>query len=230
MKIYRRLTTYETELLEAQGCIAADWNNVQVVEGFSPEYIRYTRFSGTVRLGLFNKEFELTGGMRKHSGLFHATLHNVTVGDDCCIENVRNYIANYNIGNDVFIENVDIILTDGLSSFGNGVEVSVLNETGGREVMIYDRLTAQIAYVMALYRHRPSMIERLRSIISDYVDSIESDIGTIGSHSTIVDAGYIKNVRIGDYCKIEGTSRLKNGTINSSKEAPVPYLVVLYKG
>lgn len=221
MTNYRRLTSYETEVLEAQGCIAADWTDVLVTEGFSPEYVRYTRFSGTVRLGSFEKEFKLPGGMKKHSGLFHATLHNVTVGDDCCIENVRNYIANYNIGNDVFIENVDIILTDGRSSFGNGVEVCVLNETGGREVMIYDRLTAQIAYVMALYRHRPSMIECLRTMISNYVDSIESDIGTIGQYSTIVDAGYIKNVRIGEYCKIEGTSRLKNGTVNSSKDAPV---------
>lgn len=221
MKEYRRLTEYEVEVLVAQNCIAADWDKVLVSEGFSPEYVSHTRFSGDVRLGSFNKEFELPGGMRKHSGIFHATLHNVTVGNDCCIENVKNYIANYIIGNDVFIENVDIILTDGKSSFGNGVEVAVLNETGGREVMIYDRLTAQIAYVMALYRHRPVMIERLRDMISGYVDSVTSDIGTIGEYAVIVDAGYIKNVKIGAYCKIEGTSRLKNGTINSCEVAPV---------
>ena len=51
-----------------------------------------------------------------------------------------NYIANYEIGHDTFIENVDIILVDGLSRFGNSVEVSVLNETGGREVLISDKL------------------------------------------------------------------------------------------
>ena len=78
----------------------------------------------------------LPGGIRKHSGLRHVTLHNVTVGDNCCIENIQNYIANYEIGHDTFIENVDIILVDGVSKFGNGVEVSVLNETGGREVLI----------------------------------------------------------------------------------------------
>ena len=33
--------------------------------------------------------------------------------------------------------------------------------------------------------------------------------------------GYIKNVKIGDFCKIEGASRLKNGSINSKEEAPV---------
>ena len=39
----------------------------------------------------------LPGGIRKHSGLRNATLHNVTVGDDTLIENVSNYIANYDI-------------------------------------------------------------------------------------------------------------------------------------
>lgn len=208
-------------LLKAQMCTATDWDAIEVAEDFSPEYVLHTRFSGNIRIGSFNKEFELAGGIRKHSGLYHTTLHNVTVGDDCCIENVKNYIANYEIGHDTFIENVDIILTDCVSTFGNGVEVAVLNETGGREVMIFDRLTAQTAYVMALYRHRPEMIARLREMIGRYVDSVSSSVGKIGSNVTIVDSGYIKNVKIGDSCKIEGASRLKNGSINSNDHAPV---------
>lgn len=221
MKKYRGLSVAEIEVLQMQHCMAADWNKIEVKEDFSTDNIWHTRFSGNVRLGTFNKEFELAGGMKKHSGLFHATLHNVTVGDDCCIENVKNYIANYDIGSGTFIENADIILTDGTSTFGNGVEVSVLNETGGREVMLYDRLTAQAAYIMALYRHRPLMIGNLRSMIQAYVDSVRSDRGVIGKDVTIVDTGYIKNVRIGDCCKIEGASRLKNGSINSNRLAPV---------
>lgn len=221
MNDYRRLTAEEIGILKLQKCSAADWSLIEVAEDFSPEHVHYTRFSGNIRLGAFRKEFRLAGGMAKHSGLYDTTLHNVTVGDDCCIENVKNYIANYTIGNDTFIENVDIILTDGRTGFGNGVEVSVLNETGGREVMIYDRLTAQTAYVMALYRHRPEMVSRLRGIIGKYVESVSDSVGYIGSNVTIVDAGYIKNVKIGDCCKIEGASRLKNGSINSNEAAPV---------
>jgi NDP-sugar pyrophosphorylase family protein len=145
----------------------------------------------------------------------------VTVGDDCCIENVNNYIANYVIGEGTFIENVDIILTDGPTSFGNGIEVAVLNETGGREIMIYDRLSAQTAYIMALYRHRPALISSLKNMIHRHVASVTSSVGYIGSNVTIADAGYIKNVKIGDCCKIEGASRLKNGSINSNESAPV---------
>lgn len=221
MKNYRSLTNEEINRLEAQACSASDWNDVQVDEYFTPDYVHHARFSGKVRLGVFEYEFALPGGICKHAGLSYVTLHNVTVGDNCCIENVKNYIANYEIGAYTFIENVDIILVDKKSRFGNGVEVSVLNETGGREVMIHDRLSAHQAYIMALYRHRPQLIERMKALIEAYADEHASDIGTIGSHVTIVNSGYIKNVRIGDYCEIEGAGRLKNGSINSNVADPV---------
>ncbi len=89
---------------------------VTVAEEFSTEFVHHSE----VCLGVFHSEFMLPGGIRKHSGLRHVTLHNVTVGDNCCIENIQNYIANYEIGHDTFIENVDIILVDGVSKFGNG--------------------------------------------------------------------------------------------------------------
>jgi hypothetical protein len=218
---YRKLTSSEISFLESRMCSATDWDQIEVDPDFTADNIRYVRFSGNIRLGSFRKVFELPGGMRKHSGIYYATLHNVTVGDDCCIENVKNYIANYNIGRGTFIENVDIILTDGQSSFGNGVEVSILNETGGREVIIYDSLSAQAAYIMAMYRHRPEMIARLKSMVKSYVASVTSSVGHIGEDVVIADSGYIKNVRIGDCCQIEGASRLKNGSINSNRKAPV---------
>ncbi len=221
MSNYRKLTFDEIEQMKSQMCTAVDWNDIEVDENFKAKYVRHTRFSGKIRLGKFDKRFSLPGGMVKHSGIYYATLHNVTVGDDCCIENVKNYIANYYIGENTFIENVDIILTDGPTSFGNGVEVSVLNETGGREVVIYDRLSAQTAYIMALYRHRPEAVARLREMIDLHVASVTSSIGYIGSNVTIADSGYIKNVKVGDWCKIEGSSRLKNGSINSNVHAPV---------
>ncbi len=218
---YRKLTEDEIAVLESQACTATDWSKIDVSEEFSTEYVRSVRFSGDITLGAFRKEFMLPGGMSKHSGLYHATLHNVKLGDNCCIENVKNYIANYEIGHDTFIENVDIILADGISSFGNGVEASVLNETGGREVVIFDRLTAQTAYIMALYRHRPELIGELKKLIGKYVDGVSSATGHIGSFVTIVDAGYLKNVKVGDYCKIEGAARLKNGSLNSNEVAPI---------
>ena len=221
MNTYRSLTKEEIGRLEAQACTAADWNEVQVAERFTTAHVHHARFSGKIRLGVFEGEFQLAGGVRKYAGLSYVVLHNVTVGDNCLIENVKNYIANYDIGESTFIENVDIILVDKKSRFGNGVEVSVLNETGGREVVIHDHLSAHQAYIMALYRHRPLLIERMKAVIEGYAEEHASERGTIGNHVTIVNAGYIKNVRIGDCCEIEGAGRLKNGSINSNAADPV---------
>ena len=221
MNNYRKLNEDEIRLLQEHSCTADDWTNIEVAQNFKTDYVSHTRFSGKVKLGVFEHEFTLAGGMKKHSGLYHTTLHNVTVGNNCCIENVKNYIANYEIGDYAFIENVDIILVDGKSRFGNGVEVAVLNETGGREVMMHDRLSAHQAYIMALYRHRPALIEMMKAIVEKYAEENASTTGRIGSNVTIVDSGYIKNVKIGDHCKIEGAGRLKNGSLNSNAEAPV---------
>ena len=221
MNNYRKLNEQEILQLKTQSCTADDWNHIEVAHDFKADCVFHTRFSGKVKLGVFEHEFTLAGGMKKHAGLYHTTLHNVIVGNHCCIENVKNYIANYEIGDYTFIENVDIILVDGKSKFGNGVEVAVLNETGGREVMLHDRLSAHQAYIMALYRHRPELIERMKAIIERYAEGNASEMGYIGTHVTIVDSGYIKNVKIGDYCKIEGAGRLKNGSLNSNEYAPI---------
>ena len=218
---YRKLTNEEIELLEQQSCSAEDWSAIEVHPEICIKYLRHVRLSGHCRIGKFEKAFTMPGGMHKHSGLFHATLHNTTVGDDCCIENIKNYIANYDIEADCFIENVDIIITDGPTSFGNGTEVSVLNETGGREVTIHERLTAQEAYMQAMYRHRPVLTERMKRFATEIAESRCSERGHICHHSTIVDTGYIKNMYLGPYSKIEGAGRLKNGSLMSREEAPV---------
>ena len=90
-KEYRPLSQDEIALLLAQGCEAEDWSKV-FFTGEDPASlgrIRNVRFSGEVRFGRFSGEFPLPGGLHKKAGLRDATLHNVTVGDDCCIENIR---------------------------------------------------------------------------------------------------------------------------------------------
>ena len=125
---YRQLAAQEIEQLKSQGCSAEDWGKVLVAEGFNPKYVRFTRFSGDIRLGVFDAGFDLAGGIHKHSGLYNTTLHNVQVGNNTCIEDIGNYIANYRIGDNSFIGNVDSMIVDGQTTFGNGVEAAVLND------------------------------------------------------------------------------------------------------
>mgnify|MGYP003301314142 FL=1 len=218
---YRPLTPIEIEQLQAQDCSAKDWSAIEVAEHFDARYVRDTNFSGFNRLGVFDKETMLPGGLTVHSGIYHATLHNCEIGNNARLYNVHNYIANYCIGDNTCIENVNAILVDGRSTFGNGVRVPVMNEGGGREIPIFNELSASLAYILTLYRHRPTMIKQLEQQIDAYAEQQASERGRIGRDVRILNCGSIKNVQIGDCAELIGVSRLKNGTINSNPQAPV---------
>lgn len=218
---YRKLKANEIMQLIHNGCIADDWNNLSVAEEFDPKFVKKSTFSGKIILGDFKNEFELDGGVKIHSGIFNAKVHNCIIGNDTYIGNISNYIANYNIGSGAFIENVNRIVTCGTSAFGNGIKVSVLNETGGRDVTIYDKLSAHLAYMIAMYRYRPRLIEKLEALISHYASIHSSSIGSIGKNAKITNVNLIQDVRVGEKAQICGASKLKNGTIAGSENDPV---------
>lgn len=218
---YRPLTSQEIAKLTGQGCNCPDWSKVQVVEGFNAERVRTTHFSGEVKLGVFEKDVSFFGGVRKNAGISNATIHNCIIGNNVYIDQVRSYIANYVIEDDVLIENVDLLAVDGKSSFGNDTEIAVVNEAGGREIPIYDHLSAQMAYVIAFYRHQSKVIEVLRKMIADYTASVTSSTGLVAKGAKLINCRIIKDVKIGPAAVIEGVTRLENGSINSCVEDPV---------
>ena len=219
--MYRKLTTAEIMRLELQNCSAKNWSSVEVVSGFETRFIQDVHFSGYIRLGKFNEMFFLAGGIPKTAGIYHATLHNCIVGDNVLIENIHNYIANYTIENQAIIQNVDSILVDDNSSFGNGTKVSVLDETGSKTVKINNCLSSHLAYLLVMYRRKTSLINQLNYLIDNYINKQRSNQGYIGAHTTIRNTGLIRNVKIGDYAVIKGASRLENGTLNSNPSARI---------
>ncbi|MDE6197622.1 MAG: DUF4954 family protein [Muribaculaceae bacterium] len=219
--MFRSLTEKEIDILVSGGCTAENWDTVKVSEGFDPSRVSRVEFSGDVVLGRLEGCFTRPGGLKRRSGIHNVTLHNVSVGNDVYINGIANHIANYDIADNAYIENVDSIVATLDSSFGIGTEVSVLNETGGREVPIYERLSAQTAYLIAMYRNRREMVERLITLIKVHAASLFGTRGKIGSHAQIVNAGSITNVNIGEYACIKGATRLANGTISGSESDPV---------
>ncbi len=218
---YRPLSAEQITKLTTQGCSCDKWSNVEAAEGFDTGCVKFTRFSGNVRLGVFNKTVSFPGGASKPTGISNATIHNCTIGNNVYINQVKSYIANYIIEDDVVIENIDLLVVEGESSFGNGTEVSVINEAGGREIPIYDNLSAHTAYVIACYRHRKKTIEKLQKMISEYSKSVSSSMGLIGKGSKLINCRIIKDVKVGAASVIEGASKLENGSINSCPEDPV---------
>ena len=218
---YRSLSSEEITLLTNQGCSCPDWSKVQVTQGFDAGRVRATRFCGDIKLGVFDKQTTFFGGVAKPTGIYNATIHNCSIGNNVYINHVRNYIANYIIEDDVVIDNVDLLAVEGESSFGNSTEVAVVNEAGGREIPIYDHLSAHTAYIIAFYRHRPKVIEKLQKMIADYTASVTSNMGLVATNAKLMNCRIIKNVKIGPSSIIEGVNRLENGSINSCPEDPV---------
>ncbi|HJV76739.1 MAG TPA: DUF4954 family protein [Paludibacter sp.] len=221
MTNYRPLIKKEIATLTVYSCSAENWDDVQVAEDFSPSFFYNVHFSGKVFLGTYNKVFELAGGVKKHSGIYNCQLHNCMVGNDVFIDKIHNYIANYEIGDGTYIENTNRILVEGESTFGNGIHVPVMIEAGGREVPIFDQLSAPLAYLLTFYRYNNKATEALRNQIQNYSNSRKSDKGYIGKNVRIVNCDTLKNVRIGDCAVVESTLLLENGTITSNEKAPV---------
>jgi len=217
---YRALTQDKIKILESQGCIAGDWSLVRVADGFDAARVKGTHFSGSVTIGRFDKKVSLFGGIERDTGLYNATIHNCRIGHNVYIRNVEDYIANYDIEDDVIINHVALLAVDGESSFGNGTEVSVVNEGGGREIPIYDHLSSHVAYIIAMYRHKKTTIERLEGMIARYVASVTSCTGLVGRGVKITDCGILKNLKVGPAAVLDGASRLENGTINSCPQDP----------
>lgn len=217
----RKLLEYEIDALQKQGCSCENWADITVHANFDTQHLQNATFSGKIQLGYFNNVFELAGGVKKHSGLKNVHLHNCSIGNNTLIENVSNHIANYAIGDNVLIQNVQLIYVEGVSTFGNGVQVAVLNEAGGREVMIHDRLSAHFAYILSFYRHRPLLVKKMQKMVENYTRQCASSIGYIGDNVKILNTGTIKNVRIGDYACLEGARLLEDGSINSNQSDPI---------
>lgn len=217
---YRPLDNTEITALENQGCFSSDWSSIGVSDQFSTDSIRNVWFVGEVKLNKLGGEITTSDGEIKKSGLYNSKINNCEIGDDVLLENVQ-LVKNYRIMDHVIIENVNSISVNGPTAFGNGFELEVLNEGGGRELMMFDQLSAQLAYILVCYRHDPELIEAINDMIAEYARKKTSEIGSIGKGTEILNTGTIADVVIGENATIRGTSLLKNGTIASNSHAPV---------
>ncbi len=211
----RKLTEKEIFMLEDQGCYAEDWANIEVDnDEFKTNSIFNVRFYGNIRIGSLNGRIELEEGFPMKCGIRNATLKDVNIGDCCLIENVGGYIANYDIQDSVMICNVGVITTQGAPNFAIGNTLSVLNEAGDGNVVLYDKLTAQTAQLMMEHKEVYDMI------LQEQRQRTKPERGVIGNGSRIMGVKEIYNTVIGASAEINGASKIEDSTIQSSDEAP----------
>lgn len=216
---YRSLSKTEIGQLEQNGCHAQSWDKVNVKEGFDPSRVKNVDFAGTVKIGDFKKAVPVYDGITKPAGLYKCHIQDCIIHDDAYISDVK-YLANYEIQTDAIINSVFALTVSGESSFGNGTEIEIFNEGGGRELPIFDKLSAQVAYLMVTYRHDGEFIKKLTAVIRKYTDSRKSTTGMIGQNARVLNCGTLRNVWIGAAAVIEGAIRLEEGTIASTTHDP----------
>lgn len=209
---YRALQPGEITQLENQGCTSDNWQWVSVKDGFIASKVRRTHFSGHVQLGKMD-------GMSKPEGISDSHLDNCNIEDHVLINRVGR-LTHYIVRSHAVVENCASITAIPKATFGNGTMASVINEAGGRDVLLYDGLTAQMAWLMAFMCHRKTFVANLKKLIAEKAALAIPEKGIIGHSARVANCTTLHNVLIGDYSVVEGASHLKNGTIASAESAP----------
>lgn len=218
---YRLLDEREIRQLEDNNCWAEDWQRVMVADDFNPNAIRNVTFYGDVKLGSFDKSIEVSKTFMRRTGVYNATLRNVTIGNNSLVENVGNYINNYVIGSDCYISNICTMETTEGATYGEGNIISVLNEVGEGNVMSYHGLTSQIAALMVRHAGNNAFRTAIRRLVAEYIQRTTPDTGTIGNGVKIVNTKEVTNTVVYNDCEINGAARISDCTIMSSPEASV---------
>ena len=227
---WRHLHSDEIERLVKNSNTATNWDDIWVTDEFDTNMIRNNHFFGMVRIGRVTRNVLQYHDLRVPIGITSSSIISCDIGDDVAIHDVH-YMANYIIGDRCILFNVHELSSTDHSKFGNGiikegepedvrVWLEVMNEIGTRVVLPFDGMTTADAYLWAKYTDDTKLQKRLKEITQNSFDSCRGYYGTIGESCVIKNSWILKDAKIGPYCYIKGASKLKNITINSSKEEP----------
>ena len=218
-KDFRNLTNEEINFLKSQGCSSQSWEKI-LIKNVDLSRIKDVQFHGRVKINALNGNVRYHKKLKVPASINRATLIDVFINGNVYINNIGRFIANYKIEKGVIIENAGSIYMEGKSSFGNGVETSPIMEGDGRSVKIFNRLNSHIAYLVAIYRHKKLMREKINTIIDDYTNQKTRKFGKIKKYAKIINTRLIKNSLIDPYTTIENTDEINNTTVISTKECP----------
>lgn len=227
---WRNLRSGEIELLVKNENTCEDWDDLLVTDEFDPNMIKNSSFYGLVRIGRLRNVIVQHHDLRLPTGITNSLVIACDIGDDVAIHNVH-YLAHYIIGDRCMLFNIQEMHTTDHAKFGNGTIkdgepenvrqwMDIMNETGCRGVLPFDGMITADAYLWGKYVDDKTLQTSLKKITQQSVDSRRGYYGTVGNHSVLKNSLILKDVKIGSNCYIKGANKLKNLTINSSKEEP----------
>ena len=227
---WRHLTARELEILVKNNNMSDNWDHVLVSDPFDPSLVSGNNFHGLVRIGAISHNVLQYHDLRLPIGITNCNIVNCDIGNNVAMHEVH-YIANYIIGDQCILFNIQEITTTNHAKFGNGivkkgepeevrVQIELMNESGERAILPFDGIITADAYMWAKYIDDEILQQRLKEITQNTVDDRRGYYGTIGRSTVIKNTLIIKDAKIGEHCYIKGASKIKNITINSSEKEP----------
>jgi len=137
------------------------------------------------------------------------------------LEKIGNFINNYTIGDDCYISNISTMETTEGATYGEGHVVSVLNEMGDGNVILFHDLNSQLAALMVKHFKDKTLRDNITRLVNEEIRFTLPERGTIGNGVKIINTKEITNTVIKDDCEVNGAARLSDCTIMSSKDASV---------
>jgi NDP-sugar pyrophosphorylase family protein len=214
----RSLTAGEIDALESHGNHSPDWTRVLVAEGFTPAFIVNSTFLGDCVLGVLGGEEVLVEtAVSLPGGIYNSTIVNSEIGDGCLVSGVA-VVSNYLLRERCVVFDTGALTASPKCAFGNGREIAIGIETGGREVLSYAEITIPIATAVATRRGDREFLEAYREFVKSYVDSCSAPFGVIERGGVIRHAARVEDVYLGECALIDGATNVQNCTLLSTPE------------
>ncbi len=213
----RSLNAGEIRKLEKQGNDAEEWKKIKVHQKFVPDFISNSRFLGSCVLGRFSgKPMHIESGMAHPSGIYNSLLSN-TEADDCLVLDCR-LVHNIIIKSGAVLFDMGSVAASGSCAFGNGVNIAIGPEVGGREILTYAEITLPVAELMVLHPNDRDLRDAYRKFNLKYCDSATLPYGVVEGNSVLLHSVKVENSYIGSHVRIDSAQTIRNATLLGAED------------
>lgn len=217
----RPLTSDEIKQLEAQCNFCANWNLILSNNDFDPSFIRGNTFIGRCTLGRFDGTDILVDENIKHpNGIYNSTIIESRIESGALVANTA-CLANALINSAACLYSVGNISASKQCLFGNGTEIRVGNELGGRTINILADMDFELAAHIIMNRDDTSFLKVCEDLSLEYAKRAQQNFCVVESSAIIRHTSTIKNSFIGQSAIIDGAELIEESTVLSSQEEPV---------
>eukprot|EP00511_Aplanochytrium_stocchinoi_P003029 CAMPEP_0204828700 /NCGR_PEP_ID=MMETSP1346-20131115/6604_1 /ASSEMBLY_ACC=CAM_ASM_000771 /TAXON_ID=215587 /ORGANISM="Aplanochytrium stocchinoi, Strain GSBS06" /LENGTH=684 /DNA_ID=CAMNT_0051957979 /DNA_START=147 /DNA_END=2201 /DNA_ORIENTATION=- len=220
--IARALNGEEIQALKASGNFSSDpsWSNVKVVGSDSKlasSSIRNCTFDGEVYLGDFSQRVNVfvDDKIALPCGLYNSYIRDCVIMDNVRVSGCELLDSTY-IESRAAVVGCGIITCSGNTTFGNGLELPIIVEVGGREIELFADLNFEEASKVIAFRGNKCLQQNYRDKVKRYVESAKSQFNIICSNAKISSVAFMSDAFIGEFATIRA-SQIVRSTIMSSQ-------------